>query len=120
MSVYRRQIKLTPSVTEKKQSKSDAGKLAGSVHIHMLSIVLVLFAAGGCYLYFVNRSAVQGYHLRTLEKEIETLKQENTELKISEADLRSLYRIEASAEALNMQKLESVIYLEERGPVALK
>ena len=117
MSVYRRHIKMTASVTKRQPSRIE---LAGAVHIHMLVIVLVLFAAGGCYLYSVNRSAVQGYHLRTLEKEIDTLKQENTELKISEADLRSLYRIEASAEALDMQQLETVIYLEERGPVALK
>lgn len=120
MATYHRQIRFTPSAIEKKQSKSDAGKLAGSAHTCMLSIVLVLFVAGGYYLYSVNQSAVQGYHLRTLEKEISTLQQENAELKISEADLRSLYRIESSEEALRMRPLEGVIYLEERGPVALR
>lgn len=80
---------------------------------------MAIFAIGGCYLYYVNRSAVQGYHLRTLEKEISTLKQENAELKISEADLRSLYRIEASGEELHMQKFDTVTYLEEREPAPL-
>ncbi|OGI14906.1 MAG: hypothetical protein A3E38_02710 [Candidatus Moranbacteria bacterium RIFCSPHIGHO2_12_FULL_54_9] len=95
-------------------------KLSGATHIWMLGILLIVFASGGGYLYSVNQSAVQGYHMRTLEKEIDRLKQENAELKISEADLRSLYRIEAAGEALNMQKLDAVIYLEEHGPVALR
>jgi Tfp pilus assembly protein PilN len=95
-------------------------ELSGSVHMLALAVLTIMFVAGGCYLYSVNRSAVQGYHMRTLEKEIGKLKQENSELKIVEADLRSLYRIEASGEELKMQKLDNVTYLEERGPVALK
>jgi hypothetical protein len=84
----------------------------------MLGVLLVIFVIGGGYLYSVNRSAVMGYHLRTLEKEIDALKQENAELKISEADLRSLYRIEASGEELQMQKVDTVTYLEEQGPTS--
>lgn len=116
MKAYRRQIRITSSATKREGSGIE---LSGSAHIFMLGILLIIFVAGGCYLYSVNRSAVQGYHMRTLEKEIAKLKQENAELKIAEADLRSLYRIEASEEALGMQKLDTVIYLEERGPVAL-
>lgn len=59
--------------------------------------------------------------MRALEKEIDKLKQENSELKISEADLKSLYRIESSEEALTMQKPENIVYLEEAvssGPVS--
>lgn len=118
-------IKMPPSLAEKK--KIDAG-LSGAVHIFAVGIMLVIFAACGGYLYSVNRSAVQGYRMRVLEREIDKLKTENAEFKIVEADLRSLYRIEASEEALAMQKPENVIYLEERGivsndlggPVALK
>lgn len=99
-------------------SHADSAGLSGSVHILILSILMVIFVVGGGYLYSVNRSAVQGYHLRTLEKEIGTLKQENAELKITEVDLRSLYRIEAAEEGLRMQKVDTAIYLEERGPVA--
>ena len=80
--------------------------------------LLVVFVAGGGYLYAVNQNAVQGYQIRTLEKEIARLKDENAELKITEADLRSLYRIEASGSELEMQKLENVKYLEAAGPVA--
>lgn len=118
----------TSDVSFSRQKKRFNWELSGSVHIVMLGVLLVIFVIGGGYLYSVNRSAVQGYHLRTLEKEIDALKQENAELKISEADFRSLYRIEASGEELHMEKIDTVTYLEERdpaspnlsGPVALR
>lgn len=94
------------------------GTLSGSIHMMLLGILLVLFVAGGGYLYSVNRSAVQGYHMRTLEKEIDTLKQQNAELKIAEADLRSLYRIETAQDDLHMQKIDTAVYLEEREPTS--
>lgn len=88
--------------------------LSGSVHMFVMGVLLVVFVAGGGFLYSVNQTAVQGYQLRVLEKKIDSLKQENAELKIAEADLRSLYRIEASSEALSMQKFDNIIYLEEQ------
>lgn len=116
MRAYSRQ---TSDVSFTRQKKGLPSELAGSVHMPLLGVLMAVFVIGGCYLYYVNRSAVQGYHLRTLEKEISTLKQENAELKISEADLRSLYRIEASGEELHMQKFDTVTYLEERAPASL-
>lgn len=113
-------IKMAPSLSERK--KVNTG-LSGKAHIFTISILLVIFSACGGYLYSINRSAVQGYNMRALEKEIDKLKTENAELKITEADLKSLYRIEVSEEALAMQKPENVIYIEEREsvrPVALK
>lgn len=100
--------------------KGHTRELSGSVHLFVLTVLTTLFVSGGCYLYSVNQSAVQGYHMRTLEKEIDTLKQKNAELRITEADLRSLERIESSESELQMQKLEDVKYLEEHGPVALR
>lgn len=99
---------------------SVAGRLTGSTHVFVLVVLLVAFIAGGGYLYSVNRSAVQGYHMRTLEKEIDRLRQDNAELRIAEADLRSLYRIETAEEELGMRKLDAIIYLEEHGPIALR
>lgn len=117
MKIYRQPIKR--QLFLRKPDRTSAG-FSGSAHIFMLSALLLIFVAGGSYLYSVNQTAVQGYNIRALEKEIDKLKQENAELKITEADLRSLYRIETSAEALTMQKPENVIYLEGRGAVALK
>lgn len=101
--------------------KESKRELSGSAHLFLLGVLSALFVSGGCYLYSVNQSAVQGYHMRTLEREIDQLKQENAELRITEADLRSLHRIEASQETLKLEKLDTVKYLEERdGQVALK
>lgn len=99
--------------------KGSSRELAGSVQTFLLTALAVLFIAGGGYLYSVNQNAVQGYQMRSLEKEIDTLKQKNAELRITEADLRSLDRIEGSQEQLDMQKLENVKYIEERGSAPL-
>lgn len=134
MQIYRRttnHIKRKKWGIEPAQSTlhDNVGNLSGSAHIVMLSTLLVIFVVGGGYLYSVNRSAVQGYHMRTLEKEIDKLKQDNANLRISEADLRSLYRIETAEGDLHMQKVDTAIYLEEQEqksspslgrPVALK
>ena len=116
MKISRRQ-KLMVSWNPKEGSKKE---LSGSVHMLVLGALTALFISSGLYLFSVNQSAVQGYHMKSLEKEINALKQENAELRITEADLRSLQRIEGSGQELNMQKLENIKYLEERGPVALK
>lgn len=102
--------------------------LPGSVHMFILSVLMVVFVTGGGYIYSVNRNAVQGYQLRTLEKEMNILRDENAKLRIAEMDLRSLGRIETAEETLRMQKIDTAVYLEEYNhndsqssrPVALK
>lgn len=98
--------------------KQTPRELPGSVHMFLLAVLTALFVSGGGYLYAVNQSAVQGYHMRTLEKEIDALKQKNAELRIAEADLRSLSRIESAEGELEMQKLDNVKYIEERESAA--
>lgn len=102
-------------------SKGTRAELSGSAHVLMIAVMTALFISGGGYLYAVNQNAVQGYHMRTLEKEIDTLTQKNAELRITEADLRSLHRIEdASSQELQMQKPDNIKYIEEHGSVALR
>lgn len=114
MSVSRRKM-----IVSWKPKGSARAELSGSVHLFVVAILTAVFVSGGCYLYSVNQNAVQGYHMRTLEKEINILKQKNAELRIAEADLRSLHRIEeVSSQELQMQKLENVKYIEERGPTS--
>lgn len=92
-----------------------ANDLSGSAQVLLVSVMTALFVSGGCYLYSVNQNAVEGYHMRTLEKEIALLEQKNAELRIVEADLRSLHRIEeVTSQELEMQKLENIQYREER------
>lgn len=104
--------------TSKRTMRASAAKqgaslaLQGSAQGLVLGALFTLFLSAGLYLFSVNRNAVQGYHLRNLEKEIGTLEEKNAELRISEADLRSFYRINETKEELNMQKTETLKYLD--------
>lgn len=90
--------------------------------INMKVVLIVLFAfMGGAYLYFVNGSAVKGYQIKSIEKEINALKKENEKLKIDEAELNSLQHIEeASKNFINMAQSDQIVYIEEDGPMALR
>lgn len=114
MPSYRKKLRVSWSPNSHAQAE-----LSGSARMFLIGVMAVLFASGGCYLYSVNQNAVHGYHMRTLEKEIADLERKNAELRIVEADLRSLHRIEEiSGQELGMQKLENVTYTEERGQTA--
>ena len=76
---------------------------------HVLVVVLLAFSlfSAGVYVYVVNRSAVQGYAIRTLEKELKELKRANVELRVQEAEAKSLSRVEAGSTELRMEKAEA-------------
>ena len=94
------------------QQKVATSGLKGSSQVFIAGVFLTLFLASGMYLYSVNRNAVQGYHLRALEKKIAELSDRNAQLQISEADMRSFYRINEVKDDLGMEKAEEVKYLE--------
>lgn len=83
-------------------------------------VILFLFFVGGGYLYSVNQNAVQGFHMRNLEREINALKEENAQLQIEEADKRSLARIEEAVKSKQMQKVIEITVINEEGPIALR
>lgn len=84
-------------------------------------LIVALFLIGaGIYLYFINSSAVKGYEMREIEKEITDLKKEDEQLRMKEAELKSLYRIEESSRQLNMAETSQISYIEEKGPMAMK
>ena len=101
--------------------KSTGGSLIslGSININVIMVVFVVLA-GMLYLHSINNSAVKGYQIRNVEKEISVLKEEYEQLKIKEAELKSLYYIEEIGRDLNMGELRDIVYIEETGPVALK
>lgn len=100
-------------IVSAKNTKKEPIIFAGSIHLVLLSFLMLVFVGGGIYLYSVNKNAVQGYHMRTLEKEIASLKQENENLRINEADTRSLYHMETVTEDLHMKKIEDPSFIED-------
>ncbi|MCK9378837.1 MAG: hypothetical protein M0P97_01685 [Candidatus Moranbacteria bacterium] len=93
----------------------------GFVNIKVV-LVLLLMVTGCAYLFLVNGSAVKGYQIKSIEREISDLQKENEKLKISEAELNSLQHIEEeSKNFINMsESSQQLVYIEELGPVALK
>lgn len=85
--------------------------------VYITGVVILL---GVFYLYTTNRVAVQGYAIRGVEKDIARLKQDNNQLRIEEAELKSLYRIEEAGKRMNMFEPITVNYIEETGSIALR
>lgn len=83
----------------------------------ILSAVIV---SSAFYLYITNKVAVSGYTIRGVEKEIAQLKQDNNQLRIQEAELKSMYRIEESGKRLNMFEPTQVSYIEDSSSIALR
>ena len=83
-------------------------------------IVLACTAFSGLfYIYSVNQTAIKGIAIRNAEKEVARKQKENESLKIKEAELMSLYKIEEASKELNMVTAESVKYIEENQSVAI-
>ena len=72
------------------------------------------------YLYCINSTATKGYQVKQTEKEITELQKENEQLRIKEAELKSLYNIEESSRKLNMAETTQISYLEEKSPLAMR
>lgn len=81
-------------------------------------VVIFGFLAGLFYLYSINQSAVRGFQVKQVEKEIAEIKKGNERLRIKEAELKSLYHIEQSTKDLNMSALGNVNYVDESDTVA--
>ena len=79
----------------------------GAAHVAVVVLLALSLLSAGLYVYAVNRSAVQGYAIRTLEKDLKELKKANTELRVLEAEAKSLSRVEAGSTELRMEKAES-------------
>lgn len=80
---------------------------------------IVIFASVS-YLYAINKTAVLGFEYRSVEKRVSELRQENEQLRIKEAELKSLYRIEEASRNLQMVEYQNLSYLEDHGVMALR
>jgi len=108
-----------PKTKRKIELLKVASKSNTAGFISPVLVVLVCTAFSGLfYIYSVNQTAVKGISIRNAEKELATQKKNNESLKIKEAELKSLYRIEEASIQLNMSPAVSVRYLEESPSVA--
>ncbi len=85
----------------------------------LVIIAMFLFSAGN-YLFSINQNAVHGFRIRTLEKEIAKLDKENGELRIYEAEIRSLEKTKEAGARMGMERAVDVILVERSGVVAMK
>lgn len=85
-----------------------------SAHIAVVALLALSLLSAGLYVYSVNRNAVQGYAIRTLEKNLKELKKTNAELRVREAEAKSLSRVEAGSLDLRMEKAEITTVLNAR------
>lgn len=83
----------------------------GAAHVAVVVLLALSLLSAGLYVYAVNRSAVQGYAIRNLEKDLKELKKANAELKVQEAEAKSLSRVEAGSVDLRMEKAEATTIL---------
>ena len=82
-------------------------------------IVLACTAFSGLfYIYSVNQTAIKGIAIHNAEKAVADQQKNNESLKIKEAELKSLYRIEDASKQLEMTQSTTVKYIEESPSVA--
>lgn len=108
-----------PKTKRKTEQVFVASKNHAAGFISPVFVVLACTAFSGLfYIYSVNQTAVKGIAIRNAEKEISDQGKNNESLKIKEAELKSLYRIEDASKQLNMVNADSVKYVEESPTVA--
>lgn len=108
-----------PNTKRKNNFNQKTVKVNAAGFISPVFIVLACMAFSGLfYMYSVNQTAVKGLAIRNAEKDILQQQKDNESLKIKEAELKSLYRIEDSSRQQNMVDSTNVKYLEESQTVA--
>ena len=107
------QPKIKRKIDQQPTEKRKAGFISPVFIVVAFALISGLF-----YLYSINQSAIKGFQIREVEKEISAIKKDNERLKIKEAQLKSLYHIEQSTKDLDMSDLKDVNYIDESAAVA--
>lgn len=74
-------------------------------------IVLMIASLGVVYLVQSNSVSTSGYAIRDLEKRIESLEQDNQDLRLEAAELQSLKNLEEAQKDLGMVPNSEVLYV---------
>ncbi|MBU1119466.1 septum formation initiator family protein [Patescibacteria group bacterium] len=88
------------------------GPVTLTIAIVVLFCVLSLF-----FLTQVFQSSTTGFEVSALQDEIEELKDQNKDLEVKAAELRSLDSIERSVEEINMVPVQDMVYIKSTGSV---
>lgn len=85
----------------------------------LLSLGAIVSGFG--YVLLTNRTAAQGFAIKTLQRDIAELQANNQKLELTAADLRSLTAVEATSTQLGLVPADSFQYLPaSTGAVAVK
>jgi hypothetical protein len=117
--VARQEFCWRPKIKTQRKINTAIRSNSGFINLKLVAGVLLVMA-GIIYIYSINSSAVKGYEMKRVEKEITDLQKENDKLRIQEAELKSLYHVEEATKVLNMADMKNISYIEQTSPVALK
>lgn len=115
--VIRRKSRESRPQTKRKINLQHEFNAAGFINPVAGVVILAVFA-GLLYVYSINQSAVKGYQIKQIENEIAQVRKENETLKIKEAELKSLYKIEEASKDMNMLEADSITYLDDSNVLA--
>lgn len=104
----------------KRAGRKGANRVQSGPHAGAVLLSVFLIALVAAYLYQINAIVAKGYEIKEAESGIKDLQKENQKLQIREMELKSMYNIEKSIEALNLVSPSNVSYIELNGPVAMK
>lgn len=108
-----------PKTQRKTIEKVQPKKKHNAGFISPVFVVMIFgFLAGLFYLYSINQSAIRGFQVKEVEKQVSEIRNENEKLKIKEAQLKSLYHIEESSKNLEMTNLGNINYVDEGDSMA--
>jgi len=93
---------------------------SGALYPAVIASLFLFFLSSMAYLYALNRGATGGYAVREAEIDIERLTEENRKLKLSEAQVLSLARIEESVRTREMDRVAEMRTIGNRGVVAIR
>ena len=97
-------------MTDWHRPKQQLSAVKHSVYRFILPVFVgVLLVA---YLGITNNVATQGYHMQTLQHEIEELEKQNAGIEFAIAAEQSLQRVESSLPSLALSPVANIEYLE--------
>ncbi|MDD3887163.1 MAG: hypothetical protein PHN19_00100 [Patescibacteria group bacterium] len=108
-------LTINKSLNSKNRNKTIKNKLsAGPVTLAIVTVVLFC-ALGLLFLAQVFQSQTKSYEVLELKQKAEELKQDNKDLEIKSAELRSMDHIKQSAKQLNLVDTKNIVYINKIG-----